>query len=386
MKYSVKLIHYTHQANAQGQFPIYIRITINRQQSYLSTGHFIPVKFWDEKTEQVKVGHLQAAFINPDIMSRKQAIIKIIVDHQVKGQQLTASALKTMVSNTRDLHNLFEFAESFIEEVRHKREDSTLENYRKHLKVVELFHGSRQFAFEEITHDWLVKFEAYLRNPVKEGIAKRDGLGGNYIHAIWKTVKTIFNAARKRRLITDYPFDVYENPEYKSPNKDYLTLDEIDSLEKQLDGPTTPLIKQTITYLLLGCYTGLRISDLQKFDVNKHIKDGRLYLRAKKNGEWVTMPVVGRLARHLEQVKDCPLTYAEQKLNEALKKLFPSKRITNHCARHTFAITWCAERGISAETAAELMGITLATCVNSYYKVTNRKIDKECLAAWMGKE
>lgn len=372
MKYSVKLLLYKHQANTVGQYPIYIRITINRKQSYISTGHFIDKKYWDEKAEQVKTGHMQACTINPDIASRKQTAIKLIIEHQVKGQLVTAAAVKKLLTSKGNLHNIFEFAEAFSKEVEHKREDSTLENYRKHLKVVELFHGSKSLSFEEITHDWLVTFEAHLRKSV----------GGNYIYIIWKTLKTFFNAAIKRKLIDHYPFHTYENPEYEAPNKDYMTLKELDKLEELADATTDVLKKQTLVYFLLGCYTGLRISDLKKFDIQKHVRDGRLYLRAKKNGEWVTMPVIGRLTRHLERVKVCALTKAEQELNKTLKKLIKGKKITNHCGRHTFAITLCAEQGISAETCAELMGITLQTCVNNYYKVTNRKIDKECLAAW----
>jgi integrase len=94
------------------------------------------------------------------------------------------------------------------------------------------------------------------------------------------------------------------------------------------------------------------------------------------------MPVIGRLARHLERIKNCPFTISEQEVNRTLKDLFPKKKIRTHGCRHTFAITWCAERGISAETCSELMGIKLQTCVDNYYKITNIKIDKECLGAW----
>lgn len=383
MKYTVRLILYTHQANAHSQYPIYIRITINRKQSYISTGHYIDKKYWNEKSEQVKPEHLQAHTINPDITSRKQAIIKQVVEHQVKGQVISASALKTIVTAKGDLHNLFEFAEAFSKEVEHKREASTLENYRKHLKVVELYHGSRSLTFEEITHEWLVKFEDHLRNPVIDGKNKRDALGSNYIYIIWKTLKTFFNAAKKRKVITVYPFDTYENPEYEAPNKDYLTLKELDHLEGVLDKTTNATLKQTLTYFLLGCYSGLRLSDWQQFSYNEHVKDGRLFLRAKKNGEWVTMPVVGRLARHLERVKDLPLQITEQEMNRTLKNVGGiKKKISTHTGRHSFAISMCAEQGISAETCSELMGITIKTCVDNYYRVTNRKIDKECLGAW----
>lgn len=383
MKYSVKLILYTHQANGHRQYPIYIRITIDRKQSYISTGHFIDKKYWNEKNEQVKLEHLLAGTINPDITTRKQAAIQRIVEYQVKGQAITAATLKALLTSKTDLHNVFDFTESFIKEVRHKRKGGTLENYRKHLKVLELFHGSRLLVFEEITHSYLVKFEEHLRNPVKDGAMKRDALGGNYIHAIWKTLKTFFNAAIKRKVITCYPFETYENPEYAAPIKDYLTLAELDHLESVLDKTGNSTLKQTLTYFLLGCYSGLRLSDWLQFSYNDHVRDGRLFLRAKKNGEDITMPITGRLARHLERVKLTPLQITEQEMNRTLKNVGNiKKKITTHTGRHTFAITMCAEQGISAETCAELMGITIKTCVQNYYRVTNRKIDKECLAAW----
>lgn len=373
MKYSVRLILYTHQPNARGQYPIYIRITINRKQSYISTGHFIDKKFWDDRSEQVKAGNMQAAVINPEITSRKQTIIKILVDYQVKGMQITASALKALVSSNTDLHNLFDFAESYVKEVQHKRGAGTLKQYKKYHKIIEGYHGSRSLTFEEITHDYLVKFEQYLRGK---------NFNGNYIHNIWKNLKALFNAARKRKIITCYPFDTYENPTYSAPGKDYLSMAELDELEKVAAATNNPTVKQTVVYFLLGAYTGLRVSDWRQFKLGEHIKDNRLYLRAKKNGEWVTMPVVGRLAQHLPRVKDCNLKITEQEMNRTLKTLFPGKKITTHCGRHTFAVTMCSERGISAETCSELMGITLKTCVENYYRITNRKIDKECFGAW----
>jgi integrase len=382
MKYSVVLLLYMHRPNDKGQYPIYIRITINRKQSYLSTGYYLEPKYWDAKGERVKETHMLAGTINADITTRKHTIIKKIVDYQVKGERITAAAIKDLVSNKTDLHNIFEFTELFIKEVQHKRKPGTLENYRKHLLVLEKYHGSRSLAFEEITHEYLVGFEDHLRNPVKDGIGKRDALGGNYIHAIWKTIKTFFNAAQKRAVISYYPFDAYENPTYEAPRKDYMTIADLDYLENIADTTKDYVKKETTVYALLGSYTGLRVSDWRTFNVDQHVQDGRLLIRAKKNGEWVTMPVIGRLARHLERIKNCPFTISEQEVNRTLKDLFPKKKIRTHGCRHTFAITWCAERGISAETCSELMGIKLQTCVENYYKITNIKIDKECLGAW----
>lgn len=382
MKYSVKLILYTHQANAKRQYPIYIRITINRKQSYLSTGHFIDKRYWDDRSEQVKTGHLLAGEINPDITSRKQAIIKKIVDYQVKGEMVTSVAIKAMVAIRNDLHNVFEFAELFVKEIQHKRQSSTLINYKKHLNTLEGYHGSRSLAFEEITHEYLVKLEDYLRRPVVGG---GKALNGNYIHSIWKFMKTFFNAARKRGIITCYPFATYENPDYKAPSKDYLTIEELDALEKLADETSHPVTKQTVVYFLLGCYSGLRLSDWRRFNYTKHVTQGRLYLHAKKNGERVMIPVVGRLERHLQRVKVVDLTISEREINRTLKNIAGiNKKISSHTGRHTFAITMCAEQGVSMEVCATLMGITVAVCEQNYYSVTPKKIEDEIINKWKG--
>lgn len=369
-KYSVALVLYS-PANDRGWLPIYIRITIAGKPSYIATGHFIHPKSWDKKNQRVKDSDKSAPDLNNDITTRKQAVVKRIIDYQVRGQVVTAAQVKQSFAGNQ--HNIFYFCDSFIKEVKHKRKAGTLENYRKHLKVVELYHGSRSLNFEQMTHDWLVAFEDDLRSKV----------GGNYIHAIWKTIKTFFNAAKKRGIITHYPFETYENPEYKAPVKDYLNEAELAIVEEIADTTKNPVVKQTTAYFLLGCYSGLRLSDWLQFDYNKHVRDGMLFLRTNKNGEDVAIPIMGPLERTLQRVRHLPLTITEQEMNRTLKGIGGiKKKISTHVARHSFAITRCAERGISAETAAELMGITLTTAVENYYRVTKKKIRDEVMKAW----
>lgn len=378
MKYTVELLLWHHEENASKESPIYIKITINRQTRYISTGHYVLAKLWDPKAKMVKESHPDASIWNPDITNRRQMIMRAIVERHLRNEAVTASQIKQMFAGGRSLNNFFDFTTLFISEMKHKRQQSTLENYRKHTKKLELFHGSHELTFEEINHDYLTRYESYLRESVKE----------NYINALWKTYKTIFNQAIKRGIVRDYPFSTYENPKYEAPGKEYLTLPEMDGLEKLADNSTDPTVKQSCIYFLLGCYSGLRVSDWYKFDHKKNIKDGRLYLRATKNNEWVTMPLSMRLKRTLRRIEKTKLTIVEQEINRTLQNIAEdlklNKHLTTHCARHSFAITICAERGISCETCAELMGITVKTCSENYYKVTNRKIDKETLKAWRG--
>ncbi|MEI8142871.1 MAG: site-specific integrase [Chitinophagia bacterium] len=377
IKYTLKLILWTHDSNIDNRFPIYLRITIDRERAYLATGKFVAKSQWSDKDEQVK-GVKDAVDINAQIQDLKSRVLRRITDSQLENKPITAKQIKQQFSGA-DMHNIFEFTDLFIKEVKHKREAGTLENYTKHLLKLELYNGGKNLNFEQITPEWLGGYETALR---------AEELSNNYVHALFKTLKLIFNAAIKKKIITDYPFSRYENPIYTAPVKDYLTLSEIKLIEQFTIETKDPILKQTAVYFLLGISTGLRISDWFQFSIVQHIKDGKVLVRAKKNGEWVTMPINAILKRNIPRMKAVKLSIEEQTINEKLKviatKLDIKKRITSHTGRHTFAVTLCADRGISSETCAELMGITISTCIENYYKVSQRKIDKETLLSWKG--
>jgi integrase/recombinase XerD len=379
IKYGVKLLLWEADPNPQGLYPIYLRVTINRVRRYIASGIFLKEKDWDAKTEMIRAAHPLHAQYNPDLQTRKKNVIQYIVEQQVAGNTLSADQVKVHFAASRNLHNIFDFIAEYRDNVRHKREGSTLKNYDKYSRKLELFHGSRQLAFEEIDLPFLQRYENSLRD---------EGLDGNYIYANWKMLKTFFNAARRRGIISHYPFNNYENPTYQQKDKDRLTLMELDRWEAYADSVEDPVLKQTAVYFLLGCYSGLRISDWFAFDLRQHVVEDRILLRAKKNKEWVTMPISAPLHRNLLRMRLLPLTITEQEINRALKDIAKlvkiKKHLSTHCGRGTFAQTICAEQGISLEVCAELMGVTVATCAKAYYRTTNRKILRECQDAWKG--
>lgn len=374
-KYSVDLILWS-EVNPDNFQSIYIRITIDRKQRYISSGFRISKKHWHPATQTVTKGQDNYKTINTAISTRKAEILAYIVKQEVLKLPITAQAVKDHFTG-HDQHNLFTFLESFIKEVKNKREPGTLENYRKHLLKLEQFHGSQNLTFEQITPEFLLRYETYLRATV----------GNNYITALWKTLKTIFNAAIKKGLITYYPFNQYENPVYVAPQKDHLTMPELKLFEEFTDNTINPILKQCAVYFLFGCYSGLRISDWYQFDFDKHIKGSFLRLRpVKTKKKWVEMIISKPLERNLLRMRQIPLTLKEPVINRNLKiiakKLGINKRLTTHRGRGTFAITICLGNKLSSETAAELMGITLDTFVKNYSEVTQEKINRETAEGW----
>lgn len=102
----------------------------------------------------------------------------------------------------------------------------------------------------------------------------------------------------------------------------------------------------------------------------------------------IPVPITGRLRRTINRIRETPLIIKEPTINDTLKKVAKliksNKHLTTHTGRHTFAITMCAEKGISLETCAAMMGITVQVCYENYYRVTAYKIKTETEKAWKG--
>jgi site-specific recombinase XerD len=381
--HSVALVLKTKDKGVNPVCTIYVRITVNRKQTFISTGKTVRRDEWDDRAHRVK-DHPAEQQYNVAIYGLYNQVLQNVNLHNLESKAFTAKSLKTSF-DSKDQHNIFNFVEKYTQDVKSKRGSGTITNYDKHIRKLEEFHGSRNLTFEEIDVEFLNRYEHYLRTLGKLGKTEH-GLGNNYVHLLLRALRTFFNAAIKQGIISHYPFRTYEFPTYQAPIKDYLNLSELALWEEFADTTINPVWKQTAVYFLLGCYTGLRISDWQAFSLDKHIVDNRLLLRAMKNKEWVGMEISRPLSRNLIRIKQTPLTIEEPTLNEKLKviasKLGINKRITSHSGRHTFAITLCADQGVSCETCAELMGITVQTCVDNYYRVTRAKLDRETSNAW----
>lgn len=206
---------------------------------------------------------------------------------------------------------------------------------------------------------------------------------GNKQNTLWKTFKFLRMITRKairEKLLEENPFDVFEMPKYKDPPRKYLTIDEIKDIEILLDGTLPDEVRFTITWFLIGCYTGLRYGDMNKFNKKEHIVKGRIIIYTSKTGEPISMPLSEKVKGLFESIKYKPLYYTNQTYNRMLKIVQGladiKKPLTAHISRHTAAIRW-ADKKISQEVTGKLLGHTNLKTTAIYYKITNKRIDEE---------
>lgn len=368
------------------RLPIYLSITVDRKTTYVNTGKFCSMKDWNESKQIVKTTVAGSDKINAVITKLKTKVTDKIAKHAVHDEVYTAKSLKKYLENNeQDTTRIVDFMEEFIKLNQGSKGKKTLSHYRFFVnKLIKFNKDDESLTFEDVTPAFLSRFDAWLRVTIDK---RKEG--DNYLHTIYKNLRTVFNAARKMGYTQNFPFNDAPQHKYISPEKDYLTIEELHKWEDYIDEIQSYSIKEAAIWFLFGCYSGLRVSDWYRFDIDKHVCDGRFRIRPKKTekmNQWVDMVISRPLKRAIDRVVELPLTIKEPTINEKLKiictKLGINKHLTTHSGRHTFAVTICLANGLTSETTSELMGITLDTFINNYSQVGQYKIDKETESAW----
>jgi integrase len=171
----------------------------------------------------------------------------------------------------------------------------------------------------------------------------------------------------------------------------HLTLPELIALEN-VDVSYSIEMQKAKDMFLLGCYTGLRVSDLKR--INKHrIENSAINMTLKKNRTEVSIPLLTQTKAILEKYDYSAPKISEQQVNESIKLVcakakinkkvfFKAKKagqlietlhpkhslITTHCAGKTF-ISLAGERwGLSPTDIAAIVGKDIKTILGYYLK------------------
>jgi len=171
-------------------------------------------------------------------------------------------------------------------------------------------------------------------------------------------------------------------------HRDYLTNAELSKLAVKRFSPKK--LNMVRDMFLFSCYTGLAFSDtlaLKQEDIING-EDGEPWLQTHriKNNNRVRVPLLSPALKIIEFYKDHPRIdrgyllpkISNQKANAYLKeiteKLDLHKRLTYHCARHTFATTVTLTNGVPIETVGQMLGHKNIRSTQHYARVTDTKV------------
>ena len=320
----------------------YYEIDVNGKKVFkqlkYSTGETINPKYWDIKKQRSK--ETKEFPQHPEFNQRLNDIETIIKDVYRKmlndSEVITPETLKeklneyfiknNKVVNPPKQQNIFtSFIQTIIDETKRGErttnkgmlfQNRTVLSYsntkNKLIQYETDSNNKKQLKFSDINISFYNKFIKYLN---KKEFAV-NSIGGHI-----KNIKVMMNIATERGLndVMDFNKKGFTTIEEETQSI-YLTIDELQKISN-LDLSDNKKLDHVRDMFLIGCFTGLRFSDLKQLR-KEHFHDNIIKIETIKTGKQVVIPlhtIVREIFNKYEY--NLPRLISNQKMNEYLKEL-----------------------------------------------------------------
>ena len=356
---------------ANGNISLYLDIYIGGKREY----EFLKLYLIPEKTREDKEKNRQTMQLANSIKSKR------IVEYQ-NGEFGFKSNYKLDAL-------FFDYYRAMCEK-RHGNPESrgNWGNWYSCLHHLMKYEKNERITFADITPEWVQGFRDYLDN---EAVAwshdyrkriKDKPLARNSKLSYFNKLRACLNQAFEDRIIPINPCRGVERFRPEEGTRMYLTIDEV-RLLAQTDCEY-PRIKDAF---LFSCMTGLRRSDILRLkwgDIHKQGDFTRIIFRQKKTDGQEYLDITPQAAQLMGDPKGIndPIfedIHSPSCTNKAVQEWVLNagihKKISFHCARHTFA-TMMLDLGTDIYTVSKLLGHRDLSTTQIYVKVLDKNKQK----------
>lgn len=298
-----------------------------------------PKDRWSKpKQEVLSTNKINATKLNIKLKELKSHIIKEYEDTKTEGVIISTKWLKekTAIFLNRETHNteiddkifFVSFIDSYIESSKTRKTKKntpiakrTIQHYETTKRKVLSLENKLNKRLKIINID--LDFHSAFISHLREDQYLKDSTIGGYIDDIRLFCRNAENKGLK--VSTEYKLSDFYSPSYET-NDIYLTTKEINQIhETQISNEKLSNAKD---WLIIGLYTGLRVSDLLK--LTKEDRDDEfIYKKTHKT----KFPVIIPIHKHVKEILDkntnnFPRKISDQKLNEYIKEVCKLSGIT----------------------------------------------------------
>ena len=390
---------------------IYIRFSNGRKFDIrMKTPYVINSKYWNDKTCKVHIWneYPEALQMQEDLNNLEKHIINeydIIKNDEVINKKWLEETIDKKFNPDKYLstETLFGFIENFINESENDPKKAKITKKATRYVYKRTFDLLKEYAgkygepdFKDVDAIYLENFDVFLEN--EKGFSK------NTIMKYIKTLKRFLNDANEKG-ISNYKKYKKFTVRFEDSDNIYLTETEINKLYNY-DLSHKPSLEKVKDLFIVGCWTGLRFSDLRQITQDK-IKDDFIEIKQKKTNKEVIIPIHKTVKELLKKYNGkLPKPISNQKFNKYLKEVaklagidepfkkttyYYSKEITkeykkyeiisSHTARRSFC-TNAYEKKIPIVTIMAISGHKTETQFLKYIKTTSREHAEKMLEYW----
>lgn len=376
--------------------PILLFYSYGKGRLQYYTGLRVDAKKWDAIGMKVKKNHSEAAEINQELNKLRAKVEELHKKAKVLGNRLTHEYFKEYLSGRRKEANnsevIWPYYEEYLKALKVTHTEKSVTNHTQTKKTLEWFCEDRKWklTFQSVDSLFWQEFKDWCYNDMH--------YFNNYTGTHINKFKAFLNwAVEVKGYSTNIEFrkqyKMYENTEII-----YLTFDEVIHF---LNFPlSTEILRNTRDNYCLGCFTGLRYSDISRLLPENIFPDKIMYRvvktkepnliplnqyshlileRNKGKHPSKSMPYVSQMKvnEHLrDAMKEAGLTRMVQVIrfrgaerHEGSQPLWQAARF--HTSKKTF-VTNFLERGGSILTAMAITGNKSFSVMKRYYKIADK--------------
>ena len=401
------------RSSSDGQASIYIRITEGRGDQFkFATGHAIlHPDHWNKTKQRVrnKVDAVGCDEVNVQLEKLQAFVRQAHLDAKTKGQRRDRDFYQQVIqdfkrgverSSVGQTLTIGEAFERFIDHAsKHnspitgsRLSKGTLENYAVTLRQIQHILMDST-TLDEVDMDW---YHDFVSKSEQNGLNGKP-LSKNYIGRHIKGVKSVL-AAMEEQGHDVHP--AYRRKGFKKITEDstsiWLTMKELKQMEALDLSAHPPGLALTRDLFLIGCFTGLRVSDLNRLQSAELVTlEGTqcISFKQQKTGRPVLIPVHPVVRSILDRHNGPPRPQNDQIINRNLKRLGQLMELTDsvqiertiggaktkesktkwamltsHCARRSFC-TNIYLMGTDALTIMAISGHKTEKSVRRYLKL-----------------
>jgi site-specific recombinase XerD len=396
---TIKIVQRTKKLT-DGLYPIFLRVTKDRQTKYYKTPFSSEISEWSASTgtfnKKLK-NHFQ---YNRLLVKIKDRAYQVAAEIEIQNPDYTLEDFDKLYRVTFNpvKNDVFAFFDEIVEEMTYAGRVGNAKSYKDTKTSVQIFHKSKKLSFREVNSTFLSKYDAFLRS--------RGGTDGG-VGVKMRAIRALFNKAIERGIVKEslYPFKKYKISGLRGKGfKRALDFEEIMRIVN-VDLSNHSHLVDTRNYFVFSFYTrGMNFADMMGLEWKDVEKNAIYYTRAKTKGNFsiAIMPPVREILDHyringygnkyvfplLYRENYTPTQLADRKhkmlgiYNKNLKELATiceiTKNISSYVARHSFA-NCLKQKGVATDVISESLGHQNLTVTQAYLKELDTQVVDKAL-------
>jgi site-specific recombinase XerD len=394
MNAKVSVLFYAKKSKTKSNLrvPIYLRITVNGKRAEFSTGKDVEISKWSSAQNRLKGNSEEARALNKylDILQSNVLILenKLALSRESFGAIDIKNLLTGANTTERYLIPIFEEHNSKIEKLLGKEyAPATLKNFKTclaHLKeFLWKFHKKSDIDIQKLEPSFLNDFDFFLRS--------KPNINNNSAVKHTKNLSKILKLCYQNNWI-EKDLVIFYKGKFQEVNVNFLSEKEIKTIKnKDFIGSGLNIVRDIFIF---SCYTGLAYIDI--FNLTKEQitidVDRNFWIRTnrQKTGTNSNIPLLPIAEEIIRKYENHPLVsnsgkllpvFSNQKINEYLKTIADNcninKKLTFHCARHTFATTITLSNNVPIESVSKMLGHKSIKTTQHYAKILDSKVSND---------